>query len=90
MTDNKFETILEMIFLKFHNADILFNKKTFIQKFYTTNKRHFITKQVQIIDKTNFIIAALNVNNKIIVMYIAICKQEKMAINFIIKAQIEI
>ena len=42
----EFEIILEISFLKISNIDILFSKKTFIKKSYTTNKAFFITKQV--------------------------------------------
>ena len=42
----KFEVILEMLFLKISNVNILFNEKILIQKSYTTNKALFIIKQV--------------------------------------------
>ena len=61
-----------MHFLKLSNINVLFSKKTLMWKTYTINKALFITKQVQIIDKKDFVIVALDVNNKIFIMYIAI------------------
>ena len=45
-------------------------------------------KQVQISDLKEFVIAALNVNSKTFVIYIAIWKQEKMLVYFEKQAQI--
>ena len=42
----KFEIILKIFFLKINNINMLFNKKTLIQKLYTINKALFIIKQV--------------------------------------------
>ena len=61
-----------MFFLKLSNADVLFDEKTLMWRTYTTSKALAITEQVQIIDKKNFIIVALDANSKTIVMYIAI------------------
>ena len=72
VADSKFEVILEMSFLKLSNADILFGKKILMWKIYTTNKALSTTKQVQIINKKDFIIAALDINSKTFVMHIAI------------------
>ena len=72
VANTKFEVILEMLFLKLSNADILFGKKTLTWRTYTTNKALPITKQVQIIDKKDFVIAVLDANNKTFVVYMAI------------------
>ena len=59
-----------MLFLKFSNADVSFGEKVFIWKTYTTNKALFTTKQVEIINKKDFIIAALDVNSETFVMHV--------------------
>ena len=46
MTNTKFELILEMPFLKISNANVVFDKKIFTWKSYTTNKALPTTKQV--------------------------------------------
>ena len=51
---------------------MLFNKKTLTWKSYTTNKAFFTTEQVQIINKTNIAIVALDVDSKTFVMYLVI------------------
>ena len=61
-----------MLFLKISNANISFSEKIFMWKSYITNKVLFITKQVQIIDPKKFVIAALDINNKIFVVYMVI------------------
>ena len=82
MANIKFEVILEMFFLKLNNADISFGKKTLTWKTYTINKALPTIEQVQIIDKKNFVIVVLNINNKIFVIYVAIWKQEKILVYF--------
>lgn len=77
IADTKFEVVLEMFFLKLSNADVLFGKKTLTQRFYTTNKALPTTKRVWIIDKTDFAIAALNVNSEMFVIHMIIWEQEK-------------
>ena len=72
MANTKFKVILEMLFLKISNMDILFCKKTFTWRTYTTNKALLITKQIQIIDPKEFVIAALDVNSETFVVYVAI------------------
>ena len=46
MTYTKIKIILGMLFLKPNNANILFKKKTLIEKFNTTSKTLFTIKQV--------------------------------------------
>ena len=74
VANTKFKVILEMFFLKFSNADMSFDEKTLIWRIYTTNKALPITKQVQIIDKKNFVIAALDANSEMFVVHMAIWK----------------
>ena len=74
VANTKFEMILKILFFKINNAIMLFDKKTLIWKFYTTNKALFIIEQVFIIDPKEFIIAALTFENEIFVMYITILK----------------
>ena len=72
MANTKFEVILRMLFLKFSNIDLLFDEKTLMWRIYITNKALPITKQVQIIDKKDFIIVALDANSKMFVMRMTI------------------
>lgn len=61
-----------MLFLKLSNTDMLFVDKILIQRSYISNKTLYIIEQFQIIDKTDFIITILDMNNKIFAVYIAI------------------
>ena len=81
IANTKFEVILRMFFLKFNNADMLFDKKTFTWRTYTINKVLSTTKQVQIINKKDFVIAALDANSKTFVIHVAIQKREKMLVH---------
>ena len=82
MTDTKFEVILRMFFLKISNVDVLFGKKTLTWRTYTTHKALLTTKQVQIINKKDFIIVALDANSETFVMHMAIREWEKMPMHF--------
>ena len=88
MTDNKFEVVLGMRFLKISNTDVLFGERTLTWKSYTTNKVLLTSNQVQLIDPKEFVIAAFNVNSKTFVMHIAIKKQEEMPVHSKRQAQI--
>ena len=87
MTDTKVEMVLGMFFLKLSNINVLFVEKTLTQRFYTTNYILSNTNQVQIIYETDFIIAVLDADNQIFVLYVAMQEQKIMFINFIRKAQ---
>ena len=89
MTNTKFEVILGMLFLKLSNANVSFDEKILTWRTYTINKVLSTTKQVQIIDKKNFVIAALHANNKTFVVHMAIREQEKMPVHFEKQAQIK-
>ena len=88
VADTKFETILEMLFLKISNADMSFGEKTLIQKSYTINKTLSTIKQVQIVDSKEFIIAALDVGSETFVVHVTIQEQEKMLVHFKRQAQV--
>ena len=88
MANTKYESIVEMLFLKLSNANVSFGKKTFIWKTYITNKTLSIIKQIQIIDKKNFVETVLNVNSEIFVVHVVIQEQEEMPIHF--KRQVQI
>ena len=81
IANTKFEFILGMLFLKFSNVDMLFGKRILTWRTYITNKALPTTKQVQIIDKKDFVIAALDIDNKTFVMHIAIREQEEMPVH---------
>ena len=49
-----------------------FDKKTLMWRFYTANETLSTTKQVQIVDPKEFIIIALDVDNKTFVVHVAI------------------
>ena len=90
MANTPFEVILGMLFLKISNADVSFGEITLTWKTYTTNEVLLTTKWVQIIDKKDFVIAALDANNKTFVMHVAFRKREKMPVHSKRQAQIEV
>ena len=55
---------------------------------YTTNEALPITKQVQIIDKKDFIIVALNTDSETFMVHVAIWEREKMPMHFKKQAQV--
>ena len=63
------------------NANMLFGKNTLIWKTYITNKALPTTKQVQIIDKKDFIIVTLDANSKTFLVHVTIRKQEEMLVH---------
>ena len=80
VADTKFEVILRMSFLKISNANVLFGKKILMWKTYTSNKVLPTTEQVQIIDKKDFVMAALDTDSETFVVHVAIREQEKMPV----------
>ena len=78
-----------MSFLKISNADVAFGKKTLTWKSYTTNKALPTTKQVQLVDPKEFVIAALNADSKTFIIHIAVHESEEMAMDSNRKAQVE-
>ena len=61
-----------MLFVKISNANILFDKKIFIWKFYITNKTLFTIKQVKIVNSKEFVIMTLDADSKTFVVYMVI------------------
>lgn len=88
MANIKIEVILKIFFLKFSNNVISVDNKSFIWKSYIINKALVNIKKVNIINPKKFIIAALDVNSKVFIIYIAIWKQEKIIIYLGKKTQI--
>ena len=89
MANTQFEVVLGMLFLKISNADVLFGEGTLTWKSYITNKALPTTKQVQLVNPKEFVIAALDADSKTFIVYVAIREQEEMAMNLDRKAQIK-
>ena len=89
VADTKFDVILGILFLKISNADVSFGEEILIWKTYTTNKALPTTKQVQIVDQKEFIIAAIDVNSETFVVYVAIRKREEMSVHSKKQAQVK-
>ena len=87
--NTKFEGVLRLLILKISNTDVAFGKGILTWKSYTTNKALPTTKQVQIVDSKEFVIAVLDVDSKTFVAHVAIQEREKMAINLDKKTQIK-
>ena len=81
LADTKFEVVLGMSFLKISNADVVFGNRTLTWKFYTTNEAIPITKQVQLVDPKELVIAAFNMDNKTFVVHVAIQEREEMPVH---------
>ena len=60
-----------MLFLTFNKADIRFTERKFVWKIYTAAEVLPTTKMVEIINRKEFLAAALNANNKIFVVHVA-------------------
>ena len=88
MADTKFEVILGMPFLKISNADVSFGEGTLTWKTYTTNEALPTTERVQIIDKKDFVIAALDADSKTFVMHVAFRERERMPVHSERQAQV--
>ena len=72
VANTKFEVILGMFFLIISHVNMSFSKKSIIWKSYTLNKALTITKQIQIVDPKEFVIAAMDADSKTFIMYVAI------------------
>ena len=68
---------------------MLFDEKTLTWRTYTTNKALFTIEQVQIINKKDFVIAALNANGETFIVYMAIQEQGEMPVHSKKQAQIK-
>ena len=72
MAVTKFEVILEILFLKISNADVLFGEEILTWRTYTTNETLSIIEHVQIFNLKEIVIAMLNVNSKMFLIYVSI------------------
>lgn len=61
---------MKIFFLTFNKTNLQFAKKKFIKKSYSTAKALSIIKWVEIINKKDFILAVLDLENKIFVKHI--------------------
>ena len=89
VADIKFEMILRIFFLKLSNTDLSFGEKILTWRTCITKKALLTTKQIQIINKKDFIIAVLDANNKIFVVHVALQEQVIMPIYLEKQAQIQ-
>ena len=81
VTDIKFEVVLEMLFLKISNADVVFGKETLTWKSYTINEALPTTEWVQLVDPKEFVIAALDVDSEAFIVHMAIREQEEISVH---------
>ena len=77
----KFEVILRMLFFKISNADMLFNEKILTWRTYIINEAPSSTKQIQIVDPKEFVIATLDIDSETFVVYVAIWEQKEMPLH---------
>ena len=89
VANTKFEVILGMLFLKISNANVAFNEGTLTWKSYTTNEALLTTKQIQLVNPKEFVIATLDADSKTFIVYMVIWELEEMAMNPDRKTQIE-
>ena len=59
-----------MLFLIFSRADIRFAKQKFVLRIYTAVKALSITKRIDIIDKKEFAVGELNLDDEIFVVHV--------------------
>ena len=89
VTDIRMDVVLKMPFLTLSNANIQFAEENLIWKNYSTNEVLPTTKWVQIINRKEFIKAALNPNKEVFVVHVATITSE-MAISLAHKARISL
>lgn len=84
------KVVLEIFFLTFSNVDIKSFGKELIWRFYTTTKALPTTKQIEFIDKKEFVKMTLNENFKTFMMHIVILEASvsRMIIHLLRVAQI--
>lgn len=74
LADTSMKLVLEIIFLAFNNVNIQFDAQSFTWRLYTAAKALLTARQVEMIDKDKFAMAALNENIKTYVIYVATLK----------------
>ena len=71
LIDTNMEVVLEIPFVAFSNVDIQFDDKSFTWRSYSTAKALSTTRKVELIDKHDFIKAALDKNYQTFVVHVA-------------------
>ncbi len=71
LADTNMEVVLEMPFLILSNANMQFVEKELEWKSYITARVLYTTKRVDLIDKKEFAITALDKNTEMFMVYIA-------------------
>lgn len=71
MADTQIKVILGMLFLTLGNANIRFAERKLVWKTYSAAETLPITQRMEIIDKKEFVTAALNEDNETFVVYMA-------------------
>ena len=89
VADTKFKMILGILFLKICNANIAFGERTLTWKSYTTKKVLPTIKRVQLVNLKEFVIVALDADNKTFIVHVAIWERKKMTIDPARKTQIK-
>ena len=82
------EIVLDMPFLTFSNAYVLFIEKEFTWRSYTTTKALPTTKQVELINKKEFAKAALDKNFETFVVYVVSFSSTPFNVHLFCKSQI--
>ena len=83
------EVVLGMLFLTFSKANIRFAEQKLVWKTYIAAEALPTNRRVEIIDKREFAVVALNADNKIFVVYVmALAKLTTMPIHLACQAQV--
>ena len=72
MANKKVKIVLKILFFKLSNADMLFDHKIFIWRFYIANKASVTSKKVQIINSKEFVIVVLNIDSEMFIIFMII------------------
>ena len=83
LAETSMEVVLGMLFLAFSNADIQFAEKELTRRSYTATEALSITKRIKLIDKKEFLKAAMDEKSKTFIVYIVTLEAElaRMAIH---------
>ena len=87
LTDFNIDVVLDMLFLILSNVNIHFVRKKLTKGFYITTKALLFTKQLEIIDKKEFIKTALDKNVEVFVMHMTSFSLNLILINSAQKTQ---
>ena len=72
LTNISLKMVLEMPFFIFSRTDIRFAKQKFVWRTYKAAKTLPTIRKVEIIDKREFVVAALNANEETFIVHIAV------------------